>query len=376
MFGSKKISFAIKVVIITLLATSILTACNKSIEPEPRRDSSPLTCRKPQYLKAGDKVALISPSYYTPMENVNKAADVLRSWGLEPVIGPNVGNIYEKKYAGTTDERFSDIHWALSDPTIKAILCNRGGYGTIQLIDKLSLREIGRSEKWIIGFSDICTLHGAWQNSGIMSIHGTMSSFLAQGGTDATSTLVRDILMGRYPKYEIPAHPQNIEGIGQGTLVGGNLCTIAPNVGSLADATLHEGIILFLEEVGESMRNIDRQFNILALNGVLNHCNGIILGEFPDCGTEFDYKSIEEMLRSYILHYNIPLLCGFPAGHDDVNLPLIMGAKTTMTVRPTGSTIEFSLDGEQQTVNTADIPTLKRGENNIERNMRLAGKIN
>lgn len=376
MFGSKKISFAIKVVIITLLATSILTACNKSIEPEPRRDSSPLTCRKPQYLKAGDKVALISPSYYTPMENVNKAADVLRSWGLEPVIGPNVDNIYEKKYAGTTDERFSDIHWALSDPTIKAILCNRGGYGTIQLIDKLSLREIGRSEKWIIGFSDICTLHGAWQNSGIMSIHGTMSSFLAQGGTDATSTLVRDILMGRYPKYEIPAHPQNIEGIGQGTLVGGNLCTIAPNVGSLADATLHEGIILFLEEVGESMRNIDRQFNILALNGVLNHCNGIILGEFPDCGTEFDYKSIEEMLRSYILHYNIPLLCCFPAGHDDVNLPLIMGAKTTMTVRPTGSTIEFSLDGEQQTVNTADIPTLKRGENNIERNMRLAGKIN
>lgn len=376
MFGSKKISFAIKVVIITLLATSILTACNKSIEPEPRRDSSPLTCRKPQYLKAGDKVALISPSYYTPMENVNKAADVLRSWGLEPVIGPNVDNIYEKKYAGTTDERFSDIHWALSDPTIKAILCNRGGYGTIQLIDKLSLREIGRSEKWIIGFSDICTLHGAWQNSGIMSIHGTMSSFLAQGGTDATSTLVRDILMGRYPKYEIPAHPQNIEGIGQGTLVGGNLCTIAPNVGSLADATLHEGIILFLEEVGESMRNIDRQFNILALNGVLNHCNGIILGEFPDCGTEFDYKSIEEMLRSYILHYNIPLLCGFPAGHDDVNLPLIMGAKTTMTVRPTGATIEFSLDGEQQTVNTADIPTLKRGENNIERNMRLAGKIN
>ncbi|MBQ6766309.1 MAG: LD-carboxypeptidase [Paludibacteraceae bacterium] len=375
MFGSKKISFAIKVVIITLLATSILTACNKSIEPEPRRDSSPLTCRKPQYLKAGDKVALISPSYYTPMENVNKAADVLRSWGLEPVIGPNIGNIYEKKCAGTTDERFSDIHWALSDPTIKAILCNRGGYGTIQLIDKLSLREIGRSEKWIIGFSDICTLHGAWQNSGIMSIHGTMSSFLAQGGTDATSTLVRDILMGRYPKYEIPAHPQNIEGIGQGTLVGGNLCTIAPNVGSLADATLHEGIILFLEEVGESMRNIDRQFNILALNGVLNHCNGIILGEFPDCGTEFDYKSIEEMLRSYILHYNIPLLCGFPAGHDDVNLPLIMGAKTTMTVRPTESTIEFSLDGEQQTVNTADIPTLKRGENNIERNMRLAGKI-
>ena len=101
-----------------------------------------LNCAKPDYLKAGDKVALISPSYFTPMENVEKTAVVLRSWGLEPVVGPNVGKVVDGRYAGTVAERVSDIRWALSDPTVKAIICNRGGYGTIQLIDQLTLAEL------------------------------------------------------------------------------------------------------------------------------------------------------------------------------------------------------------------------------------------
>ena len=171
-----------------------------------------LNCERPDYLKAGDKVALISPSYFTPMENVEKTADVLRGWGLVPVIGPNVGKKTDGQYAGTIEERVSDIRWALSDPSIKAIICNRGGYGTIQYIDQLTLAELKAAPKWIVGFSDITTLHGLLARAGVMSIHGTMSSFLAKGGTDATSTLMRDLLMGRVPRYEVPAHPQNITG--------------------------------------------------------------------------------------------------------------------------------------------------------------------
>ena len=105
-----------------------------------------------------------------------------------------------------------------------------------------------------------------------MGIHGTMSSFLAAGGTDATSTLMRDLLMGQVPRYELPAHPQNIEGQAQGVLVGGNLCTFAPNLGTQADATQANDNILFIEEVGESMHNIDRLFNMLIMNGVLDRC--------------------------------------------------------------------------------------------------------
>ena len=142
---------------------------------------------RPPYLKAGDRVALVSPAYYVDTEKVVLAAEVLRGWGLEPVIAPNVGKIYLGKYAGTVEERVSDLRWALNDTSIKAIICNRGGYGTIQYIDQISLKEWRKHPKWLVGFSDITTLHGLLTRAGVMSVHGTMSSFLANGGTDETS---------------------------------------------------------------------------------------------------------------------------------------------------------------------------------------------
>ena len=344
---------------VLLTANTIMqTSCSSSqkLEHPAKPAMQRLNCMQPDYLKAGDKVALISPSYFTSMENVTKAADVLCSWGLEPVIGPNVGKQFVGKYAGTVAERVSDIRWALSDPSVKAIVCNRGGYGSIQMINDLTLRELATSPKWIVGFSDITTFHGLWQNAGVMSIHGTMCSFLAKGGTDDTSTLMRDLLMGKVPRYELPAHPQNITGRAKGVLVGGNLCTFAPNLGSQADATAHPDIILFIEEVEESMHNIDRQFEILAMNGVLSRCRGVILGEFTDCNQEFTYDSVEAMLYEYLKKYNIPVLCGFPAGHGDINLPLVMGAPVMLDVRSDGATLQFDINGAQQTVRTADIP--------------------
>ncbi|MBR3725395.1 MAG: LD-carboxypeptidase [Bacteroidales bacterium] len=351
-----------------------LTSCEKEdISPvQPNDGALPLNTVKPQYLKAGDRVALISPSYFTPMENVEKTAEVLRGWGLVPVIGPNVGKVYAGKYAGTVEERVSDILWALNDTTIKAVICNRGGYGTIQLIDQIPLTTWGAHPKWLVGFSDITTLHGLLTRAGVMSIHGTMSSFIAAGGDDLTSTLMRDLLMGRVPRYEVPAHPQNITGKASGILVGGNICTFAPNVGTQADATLGRDLILFIEEVGESMHNIDRQFNILAMNGVLNRCKGVVLGEFDGCGNELSYESIEAMLRQYIAKYNIPLLCGFPAGHGDVNLPLVMGAPVTIDVRTDGATLQFDIDGQQQEVITSEA---KATPMPVATRMRLAGKI-
>ena len=311
-----------------------------------------LNCVKPDYLKVGDKVALISPSYFTPMENVEKTVEVLRGWGLVPVIGPNVGKVVLGRYAGTVEERLSDIRWALSDPDVKAIICNRGGYGTIQYINQLSLKELAASPKWLVGFSDISTLHGLLSRAGVMSIHGTMSSFLAKGGTDKTSTLMRDLLMGLLPRYELPAHPQNILGKANGTLVGGNLCTFVPNLHSQADATMGSDLILFIEEVEESMHNVDRQMRILQLNGVLDRCKGVIIGEMTNCGTEFTYDSVEAMLHELLAEYHIPVLCGFPGGHGDVNLPLVMGAPVTIDVRKDGATLQFNIDGSQREIRT------------------------
>ena len=337
-----------KSIIAILAVCSILTSCNKDIVPQ----DEPLTlnCVKPAYLKAGDTVALISPSYYVAMEYVEAAAEVLRSWGFIPVIGPNVGKIYDGQYAGTIEERLSDLRWAFSNPDVKAVICNRGGYGSIHLIDRLRLEEFSDNPKWLVGFSDISTFHGLLTRAGVMSIHGTMGKFLAAGGQDETSTLMRDLLMGKVPRYELPPHPQNIEGKAYGVLVGGNLCTFVPNLGSQADATAGKDLILFIEEVEESMHNVDRQFTILRMNGVLDRCKGVILGEFTDCGTEFENESIEAMLCNYLKEYDIPVICGFPAGHGEVNLPLVMGAPVTMEVRPDGATLQFDIDGEQQTI--------------------------
>ena len=357
-------------------STCVLSSCKDDDDKEviePKKEVS-ITCTRPQYLKAGDKIALISPSYFTPMENVEKTADVLRSWGFEPVIGPNVGKVVDGRYAGTIAERVSDLRWALNDPEIKAIICNRGGYGTIQLIDQLSLKELAANPKWLVGFSDISTLHGLLTRAGVMSIHGTMSSFLAKGGEDMTSILMRDLLLGRVPRYELPAHEQNITGRAHGVLVGGNICTFVPNLNTQADATAGRDLILFIEEVEESMHNIDRQFNILRMNGVLSRCKGIILGEFTECGSEFTYGSVEAMLRSYLKEYNIPLLCGFPGGHGDINLPLVMGAPVTIDVRNDGATIDFNIDGEKEEVNVADITAPVQMP--FAQRMRLAGKWN
>ena len=369
----KKILIMVAAAMIFSGLSMTLTSCSDDeivvVNPD---ETVVLNCVKPDYLKAGDKVALISPSYFTPMENVEKTAAVLRSWGLEPVVGPNVGKVVDGRYAGTVAERVSDIRWALNDPTIKAILCNRGGNGTIQLINQLTLAELKASPKWLVGFSDISTLHGLFTRAGVMSIQGTMSSFLAKGGTDTTSTLMRDLLLGKVPHYELPAHSQNITGKASGTLVGGNLCTFAPNLGSQADATMGKDLILFVEEVEESMHNIDRQMRILQMNGVLDRCKGIILGEFTDCGNEFTYESVEAMFNKMLKAYNIPVLCGFPGGHGDVNLPLVMGSNVTIDVRTDGATLHFNIDGNQQQVNTADI-TAPVSPASVR--MRLAGKI-
>lgn len=336
--------------LLTIVATFGAAAASAIVPDVPDRKAATLRCVKPPYLKAGDRVALVSPSYFKSMKEVEKAAEVLREWGLVPVIAPNVGKIYAGRYAGTVEERVSDLRWALADTTIKAIICNRGGYGTIHYIDQIPLAEWRAHPKWLVGFSDVTTLHGLLARAGVMSIHGTMGMYLATRATDMSSTLMRDLLMGSVPHYEVPAHPQNIVGRASGILVGGNLCTITPNLGTQADATRGSDLILFIEEVDEGMHNIDRQFNILMMNGVLDRCKGVVLGTFTSCEREFSYESVEAMLRPYIEKYKIPLLCGFPGGHGKVNLPLVMGAPVTIDVRPDGATLQFNIAGEQQEV--------------------------
>lgn len=339
------------------LSGLLFTACSddSSSSASDQGKADPLAeCTAPAFLKKGDKVALLSPSYSTPDSNIQNTAAVLKEWGFEPVIGKNVGKLDAGKYAGTAQERADDFIEALKDTSIKAILSNRGSYGTIQLVDLIDLKLVTDNPKWLIGFSDITTLHAMETKAGVMSIHGTMSSFIGKTrGKDDNSTLLRDLLKGTVPTYKVPKHKFNQKGKAEGILVGGNMATFVPLVGaSDIDVFSGDGIILFMEEVGESLHNIDRMFNALELHGVMENVKGVVLGEFVDSGTDLNYETTEEMLSKYLKKYNIPVLCGFPAGHDDVNVPIVMGAKVKMDVTDNGATLAFDIDGEKKDVET------------------------
>lgn len=310
--------------------------------------------KNPDFLQQGDKIALISPSYYETPENISQAAQVLRAAGFEPVIAPNTGNPYRRVYAGTPQERLEDLRWALADPAIKAVISNRGGYGTIQLLPKLKLQDFAQHPKWFIGFSDSTTLLGLQNRAGLMSIHGPMSRTIATHPQDHSTNLLLDLLKGRVPRYALPPHPGNLKGRAQGVLVGGNLSTLCANLGSIADPTaLSPALILFIEDIEETARNLDRLLCMLALQGVLARCRGVILGDFTACESDFDYTSAEALIRDHVKALGIPLMCGFPAGHERVNLPLVMGSQVTLEVGDDGALLEFDLGSETAQVYTA-----------------------
>ena len=206
-----------------------------------------LKCVAPAYLKAGDTVALIAPSYHLPIGTVKRAAQVLRQWGFVPVIGPNADKLHADKYAGTAKERAEDIRWALESPGVKAVICVKGGYGALHLMDEMLAEEFAASPKWIVGFSDITTLFGIEVCAGVMGIHGVLGFNIAsRNSTDPSCALLRDLLKGQVPRYEVPANDLNIPGHATGTLVGGNLCTFASLPALQSEIIGKSDIILFL----------------------------------------------------------------------------------------------------------------------------------
>ena len=155
---------------------------------------------------------------------------------------------------------------------------------------------------------------------------------------------MRDLLFGKIPEYTIAANSYNHQGKVSGRLVGGNLSTFYPLVGTKHDPfQTEESLILFIEEVGESYHNIDRMINFLKLHGVLNKVKGIIVGDFTECSADLEYRNIWEMLDEYFSPLGIPVCYGFPGGHADVNLPIIIGTTTHLNISPDKVNVSFEL---------------------------------
>ena len=296
-----------------------------------------------QFLHEGDTIAIISPSSATDTATINGGIRTLEKWGYHCVIGPNALNDYHG-FAGTIDERLSDLLWALRNPSVKAIMCSRGGDGAAHLLARLSLDTLRQYPKPIIGFSDITALLCAEARAGVKGIHGSMCWALkTYEGNDTISQTLRRMLQGELPTYRVAPHPLNIKGRAEGIVVGGNLSVYNDLAGSEFDPLLLDGIILFMEDTGEGMSKVDRMLHNIEVRGLLSHIRGIIVGQFnkykhPENGFEDMYA----MLYEYMKHYQIPVCFDFPVGHARLrNFPLLTGAKATLEVTPEGTTLSY-----------------------------------
>ena len=301
---------------------------------------------QPPYLKAGDKVALVSPAYWVPEEAILQAAEVIKSWGLRPVIGPHTTSLNVDAYSGTADERAADMLWALEDDSIRAIICSRGGYGSLHLLNRIPVECYQQHPKWLIGHGDITTLLYAIAGAGVMCIHGPMSFQIASNQEPATS-ITRNILFGTLPQYKIANKPYNRCGHAEGILIGGNLSSYAAITGTKYHHSQKQDIILFVEEVEESLHAIDRLFYTLRLQLDFERVKGIIFGSFNSIKYDLQFGSVEQMLIAHLHDVEIPVCCGFPVGSDSC-LPFIEGAPCSLDVMAEQVMLTFNIEGTTQ----------------------------
>lgn len=290
------------------------------------------------FLAEGDRVAVIAPSGLCSKERIDATVDGLRRWGYIPVQGAHVRN---KSYA--LEDNLSDLVWALENPSIRAIFCVRGGYGASEVQDALALDLISSSKKLIIGFSDITVYHSAWSRARVPSVHAAMNTAFTRLSSECAEA-ERRLLRGEVPSYTCESNSLCREGEAKGVLIGGNLSTLVGVIGTAYDCTqIDEPYILFLEDIGESVRHIHRNLTLLKHLGVLDRASGIVFGEWteiPAFTGSYDgntrggaFASVADMISRQILEdSNIPVAFGFPAGHGDVNYPLLMGVRARLDI--------------------------------------------
>lgn len=290
--------------------------------------------RFPAPLKRGDKIAVCSPAGKIKSQIVYDAVDVLRNQGWEVEIMPHAlgenGN-----FSGTADERYADLKSAFEDPEVRAILCSRGGYGVVHIMDRLNKLPLENDPKWVIGFSDISALHALMSRKGIASIHSSMAAHIKEGAEDPDNRDLFAILQGGRPVHIFDAHDYDRQGIVTGRLCGGNLAVLAELIGTPYDL-LKPDSILFIEDVSEPIYKIERILYQMRLSGLFDNIRGLIVGQFTDYKPDANHDDMESMIRDAIAGYDFPVAFNAPIGHVDHNIPLIEGAKVTLKVSPSG----------------------------------------
>ena len=312
---------------------------------------SPPPAVRPAALRPGDRVMLVSPSGPTRPDRVARGVELLTGWGLSVVDAPHV---YARSgyLAGTDEQRLADLMTALADPTVRGVVCTRGGYGVQRIVDGIDMAVVRADPKIVVGFSDITALQLAlWRGARLASVHGPGAAWLHERtGPDSVAAL-RHALMDPTPvtitarpdeetsPVRLPAAPvtgpaaattPELSGVATGPLLGGNLCLLAASVGTpdLPDLT---GAILLIEDVGEPPYKVDRMLTHLRRAGVLDKVAGVAVGQFTDCADDWS-TTIVDCLLERLSPLGVPVLGGLPIGHGRDQIAVPFGTLATLDV--------------------------------------------
>ena len=297
---------------------------------------------QPPFLKPGDEVAIISPSYLIDESKLNEAVTWLEKWDLKVRVGRNAAK-QSGPFAGSDEERLLDLQEMTDNADIKAVICSRGGYGLLRIIDRIDFSAIKENPKWYVGFSDVTVLH-MWlsQVCGVVSVHADMPlNFNNSDKTPDTFSTLHQALFGNLSSIEWTGSTFR-EGKAEGEITGGNLSLIYSLIGTPAEPET-EGNILFLEDVGEYFYHIDRMLRSLKLAGKLSGLSALITGGMNDINeTKTPWgKSIEETIIDVVKEYSYPVYFNFPAGHIADNRAIYIGKRAGINVSGKNSILKF-----------------------------------
>ena len=276
------------------------------------------TIRAPR-LRANQLVGIIAPAGPISKSEIRKGIQLIESFPLQVRLGTH---LFDRSHylAGSDQDRVSDLHLMFSDPAIKAIVCARGGYGSLRFLDKIDYGLIRKNPKVLVGFSDLTALLTAiYKHSGLITIHGPTVSDLPN--SDNWQRLSRLITAPYKPRLSLQGGMVINGGTARGILLGGNLATLC----SLIDTPFlpsFEGVILFLEEKGEQPYRLDRMLTQLLLGGRLDHLSALVIGQIQGCGDE---QVVHNLLRERLSVIAVPAVTGLPVGHGVENISLPLG---------------------------------------------------
>lgn len=279
-------------------------------------------------VSAGAKLALIAPAGPFARE----AFDAGVAWLRERYEVSFDEGIYAKTgyFAGDDDRRLQEITTTLTDPTVDAIVCARGGYGATRLLPDLDVELVSSVNKTLVGFSDVTALHSLWARAGVRSIHAPMVAAIGNASCEVQDKWIATLenpgdFSGNI--YDLTPISNPKEALTTGRFFGGNLAVLGALNGTPFIPPLDDGGILFLEDVGERPYRIDRMLTTLGQAGWFKNLDGIVLGSFTEGDPGPDGVSVEDVFRDHFGDLEIPVLLGLSAGHISDNEPLRFGTE-------------------------------------------------